>query len=104
MSTSLLATRETNRLIFPLRPVLVQVFLSLFDDWTKKLYTACDAPRNVCKGTSNQSVSMLKTTSKTAMSIDLRSHEFREQPNQNPRFKEVKGVPDVEIYPVRIAA
>jgi hypothetical protein len=56
MSTSLSVTRVTNRLIIPLRPVLVQVFLSLFDDWTKKLYTACDAPRNVCKETSSQSV------------------------------------------------
>ena len=104
MSTSLSATRETNRLIIPLRPVLVQVFLSLFDGWTKKLYTACDAPRYVCEETSSKSVRMLNTTSNTPKGIDLRSHEFREQPDHNARFREVKGIPDVEIHPIRIAA
>ena len=104
MSTSLSATRETNRLIIPLRPVLVQVFLSLFDDWTKKPHTTCGALRHVCKETSSKSARMLNTTSNTAKGINLRSHEFREQPNHNARCKEVNGIPDVEIYPIRIAA
>ena len=104
MRTSSSATRETNRLIIPFRPVLVHVFQSLFDYWTKKFHTARQAPRNFCKDTSGQSASMMKGTPKTTKGIDLRSHEFREQPDYNPPFDGVNSILDVEIYPIRIAA
>ena len=94
----------TNGFIIPHRPVLVQVFQSLFDHWTKERHTARGALRNVCEATSSLSVTMLKTTPETAQGIDLRSHKFREQPDYNARFKEVKCIPDVEIYPIGIAA
>ena len=60
----------TNRFIIPFCPVLVQVFQSFFDDWTKKLHTTPDVPRDVCKETGSLSVWALETVPKTEKGID----------------------------------
>lgn len=62
------ATRTTNWLIVPHRPVFVQVFPAFFDDRTEEFQTARGDPRNSCKETRRQSVSALRATLRRARS------------------------------------